>query len=601
MVYKKLLLKLSIIIIFSILILTFFISDIIKPKNIINSPLNINLDQLTENYYNVDIHSLTLNRTGQIEIGQPLELEINYSINCSNYYIITQNWVDLLTEPINRNNLVYPAVNYKYNQTFYIDPERFDPNYDENYSAIANIEALAMNGSTFGTSAISQEKIKILKANLECKVLSKSPELIFSNEKLNFTCRFFNEHNDEFVLKNELIYLKLYDYQFNLIQNVSKPTDNEGNLKILLNFDLGVPGTHYLYLNTYNLVDYEDFSFYKTFEILNINTSFSVTADNSSNLSVSTNFDLRSTNLFLESNFEGIFKWSSSFQESYFESQNSSFIFKSNFINPEISGTYKFNIWGNLTNYNKIIEFPVYFQFHKRNLNLINSTILLNNHQEIEISLQYIDSLTQILENYNFLTDFYLKIQDNWTKICSMENNMGLINSKVKIDEFIDLLNNSIEIKLKINSSRYVFEEVHFEYYVPNIIVNFLSPIKSSTNNRISLQVLDKNGEVFSNQTLKIYVNDVFYENIQTDYFGNCSFNIFASNYNNYISIKIILDKNGSYIPFIYYLGIYVVPNEFSLIISNSGLIFSIFLVLPFCFVIVMTQKNKNKMEDMKI
>ena len=601
MVFKKILLKLSIILIFSISILTILIYGITKVENRLKPLSNINLDQLTEYYYDVDIHSLTLNRTGQVEIGQALEIEINYSINCSDYYIITQNWVDLLTEPLNRTNLIYPAVNHKYNETIYIDPERFDPDFNKNYSAMSNIEVLAMNGSTFGKTAISQEKIKILKASLECTLLEEPPELIFSNEKLNFTCKFYNEHNDEFVLRNELVNVKLYDFQFNLIQNISKLTDNEGNLNIFLDFDLGVPGTYRLYLNTNDLVDYEDFSFSKTFNILDINDSFCITANNESELYVATNFDLRTTKICLESSYGGNFKWNSSFEEKYFEMQNSSLTFKSNFINPKNSGVYKFDIWGNLTDYNKIIQFPVYFKFLKRNLKIINSSFLLNNENEIEIFLKFLDNTSQILENYDFITELYLKVQDNWTKICSMANNMGIINSKVKINEFIHLLNNSIEIKLNSNSTSYIFKEIQYDYYIPNILINYVNPTKSLTNNIINLQVFDKNGNIFSNQTLKIYVNDAFYEKIQTDQLGNSSFNIFISNYYRFISIKIIFDENDCYIPYVHRLIIYIIPNEFNLIISNFGLISSVFLVLPFCFVMIKRQKNKNKMEDIKI
>ena len=576
-------------------------NNLIKNENTLKSSVCMNLNLLSNEFHQIEINSLTLNRTGQIEIGQSVEIEINYTLNCSDYFIVTQNWVDLSADPLNRTNLIYPVTNYKYNESFDIDPDRFDPDDIMNYTAIANIETLAMNGSLFGTSAISQEKIKILKANLECSIISDIPELIFSNEKLKFICKFFNEHNNKFVLKDKLININLYDFQFHLIQNVSKFTDSNGNLEILLDFDLGVPGTHHLYLNAENLVDYKDFTFYKTFDILDINSSFCVSVENESNLPVSTNFDNRLTQFNLESKFEGIFKWNSSFAGKYFEENVSSLHFYSNFTNPQIFGTYRFDIQGNLTNYNKTVIFPVYLSFNKRNLNKIQSTIRLNNHEEIEINQRYVDSLTGISEIYDFLIDFYLNIQNNWTKICSLSNHMGLISSKININDYLEFLNETIEIKLILNSSSYYSEELRHNYSIPKIYVGYSAYVKSSTNNEVNLQLFNKNGNFFSNQSLKIYINNGFYIEIITDDNGSCSFYAFASNYARLVSIQIIFDENPSYIPYIHYMDIIIIPNELNLIISNFGIFSSIFLILPFCFLIVKTQKNKNKMIDMKI
>ncbi|NHI92770.1 MAG: hypothetical protein EAX96_09745 [Candidatus Lokiarchaeota archaeon] len=592
--------KLVIILFFSILIIITVNNFVFKYNNHLKSSHFFNLGGLSEDFYNVEIYNLTLNRTGQIEIGQAVKMDIFYTLNCSDDYFITQNWIDLLSEPKNRTNLAHPVSNFSFTEIAYIDPERFDPDYEKNYTAIANIEIIAINGSIFGKTKHSQETIKLLKANLECSIISKIPNLIFSNEKLNFTCKLYNEHNQNFVFKNKMINVRLYDFQFKLIQNISKSTDDKGNLNLILNFDSGTPGTYHLYLNAFELTDYEDFSFYKSFNIIDINSSFIIRTENISESYVSTDFDERSTVMELESNFIGIFKWNSSFNEKFFVETNYSHHYKTNFINPKNSGSYRFDILGNLTNFNKIISFSYYLTFYKRNLSSIQSSIFFNNHNEIEIFQHYIDNLTKTSNDFDFFIDFFLKVNNNWICICSLNNNLGIIDSKINLNGYVENLNESFEFILKINSTSYFFEDLKFNYSIPKISMSYTNPMKSTTINHIFIELLNKNGTAFPYQDLKIFLNDNFYKSLITNYFGNCSFYLSVSNLDQVVNLKIIFSENLSYISYVHYFSIFIVPNELNVLISNFGIIFSIFLLIPFCVVLAKSQKNKNKMKDLK-
>lgn len=559
------------------------------------------MNNLDDDYYFVKINSVSLNTSGQIEIGQEVEVIVNYTLNCSNNYILSQNWVDLTNDPLSRSNLVHPVSNYIYKEIFSIDPDRFDPDYEKNYSAICDIEHMTLNGSLFGITGISEEKLKIIKANLKNLLISDIPELIFSNEKLNLTFNFFNENNKDFVLKNQNINVKLYDSESHLVQNFSKLTDDKGNLNITLDFKLGTPGIFNLYLNALNLNDYNDFYDHRVLNVLNINSSFNVIIQNETNLYVSTDFDNRSTKILLVSNYEGIFKWNSSFASGNFQEFNSSLEFETCLNNPNVSGEYYVEILGDLLNYNKTVKIPFTINFQKRNLTMTNFSMYMNNRKEIKIYQKFFDNLTHFVDNYKFNTEFYIYNMGKWNFICSNNNDKGEIYSIINLNDYSGMLEEFLYFKLNISSNCYYFRDIIKNFSIPNFIVKFQDKMESSTKQLINIQLLKQDKTKFNNQPIKIYINDVFFVKLITDLDGNCSFELSTPSFNSIIQVELIFDNDETYIPYIYHFEVIIIPNEFNSFISNSGIIVSIFLILPFCFILVKNQKTKKKMSGLKI
>jgi len=572
-----------------------------QSKNFVNNDLNYDLFQSDEDYLDIKINYIALNKSGPIEIGQALEILINYTINCSDNYFVLENWVDITHPPLNMANLIYPKENNVLNLTCFIDPERFSPDGDTNFSAFSNIKILALDGTYFTRAATSTEKVQVLKADLETELISNVPDLIFSNEKLEISYKIFNEHNNNYSFKNQDINYELFDSELNLVQNGSKTTNEEGVLSLTLDFDKGRSGTYHLNLIANNLEDYHDYFFYNSFAVRDINSSFKLSIENESDLYASTFFDAINTPISLESEYEGIFEWNTGYENGIFTKSNSSMIFETSIKNFEYSGNVTFNVYGNLIDFNKSISFSKTLTFKRRSLILPTSSMAINNFGEIEINQQFLDNLTNKSFQFDFIAEYYIKVENQWNFLFSSKDYQGLIQKSIKNNSFTMLNMSQLILKVKINSLIYQFEQQLCNLSIPKLLVNYATVTKSSTSELINGTLFNEKGEVFENQLIKIVINNVFYKDIMTSINGTFSFEVSTSNFNDKINILLCFGSNFSYLSYNYYIIIDVQPNEFFTLISNSGLIFSIFLILPFCILLIQSQKGKNRMINLKI
>ena len=596
----KIVLKLIPIVLFIILLFNFVNCSLIKDNGISN--LNSDLSKSNDEYFNININNISLNHSGPIEIGQSLEITINYTINCSSDYAITQNWVDLDIFPLNYTNLAFPCENNIFTTTVFIDPERFNPDPNRNYTGISNIYYFCENGSSNGIGECSQEEVQILKAELETELTSSIPDLIFSNEKLEISHKIFNQHNRDLVFKNQEIFFELYDSELTLIQNGSQLTDSEGILSITLDFEKGIPGTHQLHLLANNLNDYQNYFYSIPFNVLDINSYFDLTIENESALYVSTYYDSLNTRITLESNYDGVFNWNTSEDSGNFIEINSSRIFEAFLNNPERSSQITIDVNGFLVDFNKSMSISKNLSIIKRPLNLTYTSIEINNYGEIETRQEFSDSVSNNKSyQFDFTAEYYINLQNHWFFLYSSKDTNGLIQSKIKNNSFT--LNNmtNLALKVKVNNNAYFIEQEICNLSIPKILVNHMIITESSTSNKINGTIYNENLEYFPDQKMEVIINNQLYKEISSNINGSFSFEFISSNFNDKIYVLLVLSSNSSYVPFNYYITIQVQPNEIKSLISNSGLLFSIFLVIPFCALLIQSQKRKNKMINLKI